>query len=117
MICSRCGKQIPDNAGRCSACGTGVATGVLTPPPGKSSTARTRPLPTDITMDAPTIIGGGGEPATMFASAADTPSSSDLEEQTTFIPSKPQTTFAGGDQPTMVPGFEASTQVFGGDGS
>jgi eukaryotic-like serine/threonine-protein kinase len=61
MFCPRCGKQLADSAGRCPACGNGVSTGVLTPPPEVTSTGRSNPG----AADAPTIP-GGTEPPTIF---------------------------------------------------
>src|SRR6266513_1480042 len=65
MVCSRCGRPIASSAGRCRACGAGVATSVLTPPTGVASTIR--PGSAD-GIDAPTIMGGADTASNAFSS-------------------------------------------------
>ncbi len=113
MICPRCGKPIASSAGRCQACGAGVATGVLTPPTGLIPPAATR---TGV-GDAPTVLGGAAsqtilsgpeDGATTFAPAA----------PATGLISEPPTMFAaGGEQPTLIPGTHTTSPTIAGGGA
>jgi tetratricopeptide (TPR) repeat protein/TolB-like protein len=108
MVCSRCGRPIPSSAGRCLACGAGVATGVLTPPTGVASTVRPREI------DAPTIA-GGADASTIVAAQDQAATSFESDGQTTFITPEQPTVYAAGDAPTSFPGTDTGSHTIGGD--
>src|SRR5436190_4957397 len=111
MVCSRCGRPIASSAGRCRACGAGVATSVLTPPTGVASTIR--PGSAD-GIDAPTIM-GGADASTIDAAQDEAATSFESDAQTTFIPPEQPAVYAAGYAPTSIPGADTASNTFSSD--
>src|SRR5436190_13754529 len=111
MVCSRCGRPIASSAGRCRACGAGVATSVLTPPTGVASTIR--PGSAD-GIDAPTIM-GGADASTIDAAQDEAATSFESDAQTTFIPPEQPAVYAAGYAPTSIPGADTASNAFSSD--
>jgi eukaryotic-like serine/threonine-protein kinase len=111
MVCSRCGRPISSSAGRCRACGGGVATSLLTPPTGVASTIR--PGSAD-GIDAPTMIGGAGA-STILVAQDEAATSFGSDAHTTFSPPDQPTVYAAGDAPTSIPGADTASNTFGSD--
>jgi serine/threonine protein kinase/tetratricopeptide (TPR) repeat protein len=114
MICPRCGKTIARSAAPCPWCATGVATGLLTPPP-PSTTARADAGP----ADAPTIVGGAEAPTILSMPENGATTLRPVEPPTVRSPAAP-TEFAAGDLPTgahALAGGETALSLGGGSPS